>query len=98
MERLALAVMVELSGSPAVDAALSKAGVLEDALEHWEYRRPRKLSALDFRKEDERAWRFAAAVASSFCLFRNDGDKLRDWMANSLEYKCLVTHWNETVN
>jgi len=94
MQELYWATIMELSGAPAGSPALIDAGLLEPESEIVPYRRPRALSAVDFRRETEEARLFAMTAAHTFLMFRNDTDTLRDWLANSEEYRSLCSNWS----
>jgi len=97
MDRVALAVMVELSGFAAQDDILALLGILEEQPTAVPHRRPRSLPSKAFREERRDAWAFAHSVAASFGMYGQPGDNLQDWMLHSLEYASLVTYWNTKV-
>ena len=90
MDRLAFAILVELSGTPACDPVLVAAGVLEPDHEPLKYKRPVSLPPDAFKHERDDAWLFARTAAVLFQRHAPAGETLPNWLLYSFEYEDLV--------
>ena len=90
MERLAFAILVELSGTPACDPVLVEAGVLEPDHVRMRYKLPLCLPPAAFQEEREDAWLFARTAAILFGRHAPKGETLQNWMLYSFEFEDLT--------